>query len=699
MSQNRQLAAILFADIAGYTAMMQHHEEDAMQKLRHFKEELTEKVMASGGSIIQYYGDGCLITFLNALDAVECAKKLQEAFTIEHNIPVRIGIHVGEFLIEEGNIFGDSVNIASRIQSMGVPGGVLFSDTVKNQIKNKPDLLFKSLGQFEFKNVDEKIEVFALANPGFPVPDGSSLVGKFKEPKTERPGQAVSKGTINKRSLLLALAVLIVIISISFLIFQKAKPPGESGIVKDFEQTLPRSIAVLPFADMSPDKSQEYLGDGLADDIISALSGIDSLVVIGRTSSFQFKGKNIDLREIGEKLGVETVLEGSVQKGGNIIRITAQLINVKDGSHIWSQKWDRDMNDLFKVQDEIANGIKEKLQVSMIRDRRTSAPSNAAAYEDFLKGRRLLLTGLPENVVQSRDYFLNALDKDPAFADATAFLSLAYWRLGTFIYPAVEEDRRKKALDSSSKFARKAISLDERSAAAHLAMASYYMYNYDWINAEKEYRRAHELGPGTVEKNFLAEFLSDMGEYEEAVKLAKEALLIDPLDLNSMLTYAVVLKKKGYYKEAIQELEKITRIDSNFMKAYGQLGHCYVGLNKPDEALKSWAHQHEAYGNNELAAIYRKSDFRTAMQAWIKQSTTRDAPISSGEYTIAIIYSYFKDKDNTFKYLELAAEKKLPTVIGVKAEKSFDFLKDDPRYKAYYRKIGLNRYDEYKKNQ
>ena len=187
MSSTRQLSAIMFTDIVGYTALMQQHEELALKKLHRFKEELQSKAGEANGEIIQYYGDGCLIIFKNAVDAVQCAKNLQEEFSKDPQVPVRIGIHLGEILVEDGNIFGDSVNIAARIQSMSVPGGVLFSDTIKNQIKNKPELQFVSLGRFEFKNVDEPMEVFALSNPGLPVPNKSELHGKFKESTKAKP--------------------------------------------------------------------------------------------------------------------------------------------------------------------------------------------------------------------------------------------------------------------------------------------------------------------------------------------------------------------------------------------------------------------------------------------------------------------------------------------------------------------------------
>ncbi len=252
MAQSRQLAVIMFTDIMGYTAIMQQDEDLALNKLNRFKDELKLKVKEFRGEIIQYYGDGCLIIFTNSVDAVNCARGLQEDFREEPQIPVRIGIHLGDILVNEGNIFGDCVNIASRIESMGVPGSVLLSESIKDQLQNKPEFQLTSLGNFEFKNVVEPMEIFALANHGFPLPNLEDISRKFKEQKTLK------------------------------------------------------SIAVLPFVNMSNDSEQEYFSDGIAEEIINSLTHLKDLKVAGRTSSFQFKGKKIDLRKVGEKLSVRT---------------------------------------------------------------------------------------------------------------------------------------------------------------------------------------------------------------------------------------------------------------------------------------------------------------------------------------------------------------------------------------------------------
>src|ERR1043165_4267063 len=275
----RQLAAIMFTDIVGYTALMEQDEQLAKELRDRHRIVLQKEIPEHGGKILQYYGDGTLSTFDSALDAVECSIAIQRQLQLAPAIPIRIGIHTGDIVYEDNDIYGDGVNVSSRIQSLAVPGGVLISEKVYDEIKNHPDVITIPMGSFELKNVKKPVEVFALANEGLTIP-------------SEREIRTAS-----------------------------------------FSSEV--SIAVLPFVNMSNDPEQEYFSDGMAEEILNSLAHLEKLKVAGRTSSFQFKGQNIDLREVGEKLGVKTVLEGSIRKQGNRLRVTAQLVNVQDGFHLW----------------------------------------------------------------------------------------------------------------------------------------------------------------------------------------------------------------------------------------------------------------------------------------------------------------------------------------------------------------------------
>jgi len=322
--RKRLLAAIMFTDLEGYTAMMQEDEQNAKMARDRHRNILEEKINEYSGNLLQYYGDGSLSIFNSGIEAVRCAIEIQKNLSKEPKIPVRVGIHVGDIVKEDDGIYGDGVNIASRIESISVPGAVLISDRLQDELGNKPDITTKSLGKFQLKNVKRQIEVFAVASDNIKVPT-------IREINSE-----------------------------------KAKPV--------------KSIAVLPFVNMSADPENEYFSDGITEEILSALVKVEGLQVTSRTSSFAFKSKNLDAREIGKQLGVSTLLEGSVRRAGNKIRITAQLINAADGYHVWSEVYDRKLEDIFEVQDEISSKIANTLREKLTGEDRSQATFNYRNY-------------------------------------------------------------------------------------------------------------------------------------------------------------------------------------------------------------------------------------------------------------------------------------------------------------------------------
>ncbi len=305
----RQLAAIMFADMAGYTALMQQNEQQAKERLRRLKEVLEATHFLFNGKILQFYGEGMLGMFNSAIDAVTCAIEIQQQLKQEPKVELRIGIHTGDISIEDGTIYGDGVNLASRIESLAVPGAIFISDKVNDEIKNQENIDTREMGYFELKNVIRPVRIFAIVNEGMVVPARADLSGKTKKP-------------LNR-------------------------------------------LAVLPFVNMSADPENEYFSDGITEGLLNALTKVDGLQVTSRTSAFAFKGKNDDIREIATKLNVDRILEGSVRKAGNRVRITTQLINATDGYHIWSENYVRDITNIFEVQDEISSIIANKLRENL----------------------------------------------------------------------------------------------------------------------------------------------------------------------------------------------------------------------------------------------------------------------------------------------------------------------------------------------
>ncbi len=303
------LAAIMFTDMVGYTALMQENERQAKILRDKHRAVLERLILEHRGQILQYYGDGTLSIFGSAIEAAICASKIQKELQTDPKVPLRIGIHAGDVVYDDEGVYGDGVNIASRIENMAVTGSVLVSDKINDELKNQTEVSSEFLGRYELKNVRYPVKIYAINGDGLVIPTHDQLEGK----------SAVSEN----------------------------------------------SIAVLPFINLSADKDNEYFSDGITEELLNALAKVEGLLVTSRTSSFAFKGKNTDIREIGKMLGVKTVLEGSVRKYGNRVRVTAQLINSENGYHKWSQTYDRDLEDIFAVQDELANSIVDQLKKSI----------------------------------------------------------------------------------------------------------------------------------------------------------------------------------------------------------------------------------------------------------------------------------------------------------------------------------------------
>ena len=373
---HRLPAAIMFTDMVGYTALMQEDEEKAKENRDRHRKILQESIASHQGKILQYYGDGTLSIFNSAIEAVDCAIQIQTALQKEPKIPLRIGMHIGDIVYDDEGIYGDGVNVASRIEGLAISGSVLISDKVIDEVKNHHNFSTISLGSFNLKNVKRPVEVYAMTNEGLVVPTVKEI---------------------------------------------KAKPKDEV-----------KSLAVLPFINMSNDPDNEYFSDGITEELLNVLAKVEGLQVTARTSSFAFKGRNEDIKQIGVQLGAKTILEGSVRKAGNRVRITAQLVSTSDGYHIWSDTYDRQLDDIFEVQDEIAlkitNTLREKLTIDPKKEPMVKPPTkNIVAYNTYLKGLFYANKWTLESTETAKKEFEKAIEMEPDFA-------LPYSRYVKYIY-------------------------------------------------------------------------------------------------------------------------------------------------------------------------------------------------------------------------------------------------------------------------
>jgi len=396
----RMLAAVMFTDMVGYTAMMQEDEGHAKVLLDRHRKILEDLSLQHQGKVIQYFGDGTLTIFGSAVEAVLCAINIQLELRQDPIVNLRIGIHSGDIVFGDDGIFGDCVNVASRIEASAIGGSILISRKVYDELSNHKDITAISLGYHEFKNVKTPMEVYAIKNNNLNIPESSSIVTLV-------------------------------------------------GLKKE-------SIAVLPFLNLSSDVDNEYFSDGITEEILNALARVEKLHVTSRTSSFAFKGKNVDIREIGKQLAVKNILEGSVRKVGNRVRVTAQLIETKGGYHKWSEMYERDIKDIFSVQDEIARTISKNLieNLTLSDQRKTlvrTSTRNMEAYNLYLKSSHFWKKWTPLDIRKSLEYLEQAIQLDENFAKAYSSLSGCYVYLGAFgqmpskiAYPKAKNMLRKR---------------------------------------------------------------------------------------------------------------------------------------------------------------------------------------------------------------------------------------------------------------
>ena len=552
--------------MTGYTALMQENEHLARNKRKRFKDVLDTTIQEHGGKILQYYGDGSLSIFNSAINSVNCAISIQQQLQLEPKVDLRIGIHTGDVVIEEESIYGDGVNLASRIESMAVPGAVFISGKVYDEIKNHDKIKTQELGFFELKNVKEPVRIYAISNEGIIVPAKHELQGKTKQP-------------VNR-------------------------------------------LAVLPFVNMSADPENEYFSDGITEELLNALTRVDGLQVTSRTSAFAFKGKHDDIREIGRKLNVDKVLEGSVRKAGNRVRITAQLINAADGYHIWSENYDRDLTDIFVVQDEIssiiANRLRENLSSSKQAEHLVKAPTkNVEAYTLYLKGMHFYNKLTPADYYKSIEHFEQAIQLEPNYAQAYAMIAGAYAYLGV-----TGQAPPEKAFDIVKRYSEKALQIDDSIAESHVAKATmhlmydgnwpagyealqtalrlnrtatgaheilsmYHIFNRNIAEAVKVMEEASQMDPLSPQINhFLGEAYLFADRYDDAIRVADKLLEINP-----QMRIAIELKgwcagMKGDWQKALEYFKEVHRLTNHPLKGLSPLGFAYAKLGEKEKALE-----------------------------------------------------------------------------------------------------------------
>ncbi|MGV7222848.1 MAG: adenylate/guanylate cyclase domain-containing protein [Nitrospinales bacterium] len=577
----RKLTAILSADVKGYSKLMGDDDESTVTTITAYRRIVSDLVDKHQGRVVDAPGDNILSEFNSALNAVNSAVDIQRTLKTENGklpdnrrMAFRIGINLGDILHKDERIYGDGVNVAARIESLADPGGICISRGVYDQVKNKVRQGFEYLGEHAVKNISEPVRIYRVLLA--PEDEGRVI------------GELVTKTTKLKRPALVAIATLLITSVALLLMFYPRASDIEPASIGKMAIPLPDepSIAVLPFVNMSGDPDQEYLSDGITEHIITSLSKVPYLLVIARNSTFSYKNKSVKVQQIAEELGVRYVLEGSVQRSDNRLRITAQLIDAIAGHHLWADSYDRKIDDIFSLQDEIAMKIMAEMQVKIsVADMgRLSLlkTTHIKAYEKFLKAWEHYRRRTEGDILQVRKLAQEAITLDPEYGDA--YLILGWTHLDDIWFYRTKS--REKSLETSEQFAQKAIKLSADEAAGHRLLASIYMLRKDYENAIAESQKSVDLAPNSAVANFISGMvLRKAGRYEDAIPFLEKAIRLDPITPVNFLSHlAWAYTSLAQYEKALPLWNKAVEKNPDYLFAYEGLTVAHQLLGNNDRA-------------------------------------------------------------------------------------------------------------------
>lgn len=582
----RKLAAVLSASAEEYGRLMGEDEAGTLQTLKGHHQVMCSLVEKHQGRVVDTRGDNLLAEFASVVGALECAVEIQkelkgrnEELPKERRMPFRIGIHLGDIIEEEGKIYGDGVNVAALLDSLADGGGICISRSAHDQVKNKLDVGYQDLGQRGVENISEPVRVYRVVLE----PD----------PKWKRIGKFWSR---MKQWQKVALTIGIALLQVAGgLVVKKyfdrpPSPPVATASVQKAALPLPDkpSIAVLPFENMTGDPKQEYFTDGFTEQIITSLSKIPALFVISRNSTFTYKGKPVKVQQVSEELGVRYVLEGSVQKSGNRIRINVQLIDAISGQHVWAQSYDRDLKDIFGLQDEVILKITSALSVNLTAGEQARAwaegTKSLEAYLKLMQSREYARKGNRESNAQARRLAEEAIALDPKYADAYAVLG---WTHAHAVFIGTSQSP-KDSMAKATELIQKALAMNGSLAEARSRLGVLYTWSGRYDEGIAEAERGVELDPNSGQANFnLMLVLKWAGKPKEAIPVIQKALRLEPIPPdNYVQQLALVYLQAGDCKEAIAACDKGLKRDPDNLISRVIMAAVYGSCGREKEARK-----------------------------------------------------------------------------------------------------------------
>jgi serine/threonine-protein kinase len=684
-----EIGHVLFIDLVGYSKLLVKQQSELLRELNEVVSGTNEfrEADAAGKLIRLPTGDGIALVFRTDPEApAQCAIEIARALKSHPAIQLRMGIHSGPVnevadVNQRSNIAGAGINMAQRVMDCGDAGHILLSRHVAEDLEQddrwRP--LLHDLGTCEVKH-------------GMRVGVASLYSDEVGNPQLPKKFQAQKKHRSRVRWAGAAIALLIIAAVVGAFIFISRKPTGSVVNIPE------KSIAVLPLMNSTGDPANEYFSDGMSEEFISTLSRLQDLKVIGRTSSFKFKGNTDDSKMIGEKLGVYYLLEGSVRKSADRVRIAVALIKAGDGANVWSETFDRELKDIFAVQSEIAGAVAKQLKVALLDHNRQTAqlttaatPSNqnVEAYNALLQGNFYFNRRIAQDYRKAIGYFEKAIGLDPRYALAYAKLSPAALNLGTnYGFMAAEEI--KEATEKARASAQSALALDPNLSEAHSAQGLILeLLDFNFAGAEAEFRRALELAPQNpaVTAN-LAQLMSNLGRLDEAVVLSQRAIALDPLRVATHQNYATYLTALGRYDEADAALRKAIELQPQSAQNYMWLAIIQILRGNPGTAVELAKQETDPFWRTYALALAQFAhDQRTEADAALKKLIDEDADGSGSQ--IAQVYALRKEPEKMFEWLEHAWATHDGGVTALLSNPFLSAYKDDPRFIAFAQKIGV----------
>jgi adenylate cyclase len=699
-TEERKLAAIMFTDMVGYSALAQRDDKVALELLEEHRRLLREIFPQFHGIEIKTIGDAFLVEFGSALEAAQCAIEIQRTLakrnhdvTSDRRIELKIGIHIGDVVHRDGDVYGDGVNIASRIEALAGAGGICVSMDVERQIRNALEARFEKFGSADLKNIKLPMELFRIVLPW------------------EKGAELPAKRTSKKSPLLVPAAVLIIIALLAGWWWTERPTKNQQSAAPHAVPAAPakapdqNSVAVLPFVNLSDDKGSEYFSDGVSEELLTVLQKIPGLHVAARTSAFSFKGKNATAQEIGQKLGVAHLVVGSVRKSGEAVRIAARLTRADTGEELWSENYTRDLKDVFAVQTELAQTIveqlrgrfagtdagstaKEKIQAE-VQAAEKGGTKNVEAHQLYLQGRFYENRHSEKSAREALAAYQHAVELDPGFALAWAGVAGTNGWLAAFA-----TEGGQKTFDAHLSSARdavtRALSIEPNLPEALLARGSIETnFDFNWNGAAQTLSKALALAPADPNIVIAAGNLEiARGNMDRAIELYRKAVDLDPVNPQARAFLAFNLAATKRFAEARAEFPRVVELNPAAPWAHAGLGLSYLLENKFEEAATASQADAGDWARLLIVACARWGQKKIPEADAALAQLTKDFA-ETAAYQIAEVHAYRGDKDKAFEWLERARRQRDPGLASLRKDPLLTNIQDDPRWSAFLRTMGL----------